>query len=69
VLPYSSNKGTVGFGAGLSVMGAYKLNNRMRLIAEPGLQYFGLKSMHFGNSLKENVISPQLTIGLRYTLF
>jgi len=69
VLPYSSNKGTIGFGAGLSVMGAYKLNNRIRLIAEPGLQYFGLKSMHFGNSLKENVISPQLTIGLRYTLF
>ena len=69
VLPYSSNKGTIGFGAGLSVMGAYKLNNRIRLIAEPGLQYFGLKSIHFGNSLKENVISTQLTIGLRYTLF
>ncbi len=69
VLPYGSNKGTFGFGAGLSVMGAYKLNNRIRLIAEPGLQYFGLKSNHFGNNLKEKVLSPQLSIGLRYTLF
>lgn len=69
VLPYSSNKGAFGFGAGLSVMGAYKLNNRIRLIAEPGLQYFGLKSNHFGNNLREKVLSPQLSIGLRYTLF
>ncbi len=69
VLPYSSSKGAFGFGAGLSVMSAYKLNNRIRLIAEPGLQYFGLRSNHFGNNLSERVLSPQLTIGLRYTLF
>ena len=53
VLPYSSSKGTLGFGAGLSVMGAYKINNRIRLIAEPGFQYFGLKSKHFGNKINE----------------
>ncbi len=69
VLPYSSNKGTLGFGAGLSVMGSYRLNNRIRLIAEPGLQYFGLRSNYFGNNLSEKVLSPQLTIGVRYTLF
>jgi hypothetical protein len=69
LLPYSSNKGTVGFGAGLSVMSAYKINNRIRLIAEPGLQFHGLNSKHFGNNLSEKVLSPQLTIGLRYTLF
>jgi hypothetical protein len=69
VLPYSSSKGTLGFGAGLSVMGAYKLSNRIRLIAEPGFQYFGLKSNHFGNKIDEKVLSPQLSLGIRYTLF
>jgi hypothetical protein len=69
VLPYSSSKGTIGFGAGLSVMGAYKISNRIRLIAEPGFQYFGLKSNHFGNKVDEKVLSPQLSLGLRYTLF
>lgn len=66
---YRSDKAVFGFGAGLSLMSAMKVSNRIRLIAEPGLQYYGLKSLQFGNKVGEKALGVQMTIGLRYTVF
>lgn len=66
---YSSNKTFVGLGAGLSWMAAYKISPKFRLIMEPGVQYFGINALKVGNNIKEKSFSPQISVGLRYTVF
>jgi hypothetical protein len=66
---FSSNQKQVGFGASLSLMVAYKLTNKIKVIAEPGLQFYQLGGKKIGNAMNENILNKGLNIGLRYTLF
>jgi hypothetical protein len=66
---FSSNQKQVGFGASLSLMVAYKLTNKIKIIAEPGLQFYQLGGKKIGNAMNENILNKGLNIGLRYTLF
>ncbi len=66
---FNSSRKHLGFGASLSFMAAYKLNNRFKLIAEPGLQYFKINSQKSGNIMNETILNNGLSLGLRYTLF
>ncbi len=66
---FSSNKKQLGFGASLSLMVAYKLTNKIKIIAEPGLQFYQLGGKKIGNAMNENILNKGLNIGLRYTLF
>lgn len=66
---FNATKKQVGFGASLSLMVAYKLTNKIKLIAEPGLQFYQLNGKKMGNAVNENIFNKGLNIGLRYTLF
>ncbi len=66
---YSSDKMHMGLGAGLSFMTACRLNNKWRLIVEPGLQYFKVNGAKTGNVVNERVLNNGLNIGLRYIIY
>jgi hypothetical protein len=66
---FNSNKTFYGIGAGMGIMAALPLSSRIKFIAEPGLQYFGINSIKVGNNIRERSIAPGLMLGLRYTLF
>lgn len=66
---FNSNKKHLGLGASISLMVAYKITNRIRIIAEPGVQYFKLNARKNGNAVNENIFNSGVSIGLRYTLF
>ena len=66
---FSANQKQVGFGASVSLMVAYKLTNKIKFIAEPGLQFYQLGGKKIGNAVNENILNKGLSIGIRYTLF
>lgn len=66
---FSSNRTSMNIGSSLSLMSAYQLSNRFRLILEPGLQHMNLKSKHTGHAVNERFINFNLALGLRYTVF
>ena len=66
---FSSNQKQIGIGASVSLMVAYKLTNKIKIIAEPGLQFYQLGGKKIGNAMNENILNKGLSIGLRYTLF
>jgi len=66
---FTASQKQVGFGASVSLMVAYKLTNKIKIIAEPGLQFYQLGGKKIGNSMNENIFNKGLSVGLRYTLF
>ncbi len=66
---FNSNKKSISLGASLSFMAAYKLNNKLRLIVEPGFQMYKINAQKNGNLMNETIFNNALSIGLRYTLF
>jgi hypothetical protein len=66
---FSSNQKQVGFGASLSLMFAYKLTNKIKIIAEPSIQFYQLGGKKIGSAMNENILNKGLSVGLRYTLF
>jgi hypothetical protein len=66
---FESSEKIIGLGAGFSIMSAYRISPKFRLILEPGFQYYGINSKKAGNNINEKTFNTQLTIGLRYTVF
>lgn len=69
ITTYNSSKKHLGIGAGVSFMASYPLSNRIRMILEPGFQYFGINGSKNGNVVNERIFNNSLSIGLRYNLF
>lgn len=66
---FSSSRPFYGIGGGLGFMAAARISSRFRLIAEPGLQFYGINSRKAGNNISEKALSGGLSLGLRYTVF
>jgi len=66
---FNSNKKQLGIGAALSFMAAYRINNKFKIILEPGVQWYNIKANSLSNKMSESRLNNQLTIGLRYTIF
>jgi hypothetical protein len=67
--PFSLAKRSVNLGSSLSLMSAFKLSNKFRLILEPGVQYMNLKAKHTGHVVNESILNFNFGLGLRYTVF
>lgn len=66
---FQSDKRYMGLGGSMGLMAAYRVSPQIRIVAEPGFQYFGLDGRKAGNSIYEKVLAPQISLGLRYTVF
>ncbi len=66
---FNSNQKHLGLGASISLMVAYKLTNKIRLIAEPGVQFYKINARKNGNAVNENIFNKGFSLGIRYTLF
>lgn len=66
---FNSSQKHLGIGTSISLMVAYKLSNKLRLIAEPGVQYFKINAKKNGNAVNENIFNTGMSLGLRYTIF
>lgn len=65
----NNNSSFVNIGFGTSVLAAYKISPKFRLLFEPGIRYYRIGGQKTGNNLNENLFNSSLSIGLRYTLF
>lgn len=66
---FESAKTFMGLGAGMSFMSAFRISPKFRFILEPGIQYFGINALKAGSNIRERSISPQMSVGIRYTVF
>jgi hypothetical protein len=65
----NNNSSFINIGLGTSVLAAYKISPKFRLLFEPSLRYYNIDGKRTGNSMNENLFNGSLSLGLRYTLF
>lgn|GEM_PF-6121073 len=66
---FESARTFMGLGAGMSFMSAFRISPKFRFILEPGIQYFGINAIKAGSNIRERSLSPQMSVGIRYTVF